>query len=78
MIGDLAAGYRHVSMRTEGNFPLSLATIFCRFVLKTYVPEGFGGKRNHVMSTVPAKLALFSTFLARIAAHSAIDVGIPV
>ncbi|XP_013393655.1 1-phosphatidylinositol 4,5-bisphosphate phosphodiesterase beta-4 [Lingula anatina] len=38
----LQAGYRHVSLRTEGNFPLSLPTVFCRFILKTYVPEGFG------------------------------------
>ena len=46
---DFDAGYRHVSLRTEGNFPLSLTTIFCRFVLKTYVPEGFGGKRRSVI-----------------------------
>lgn len=38
----LQAGYRHISLRTEGNFPLSLPTVFCRIVLKTYVPEGFG------------------------------------
>uniref|UniRef100_A0A1I8IV66 Phosphoinositide phospholipase C n=1 Tax=Macrostomum lignano TaxID=282301 RepID=A0A1I8IV66_9PLAT len=36
----LCAGYRHISLRTEGNFPLSLPTIFCRIDLKTYVPEG--------------------------------------
>ena len=41
-----AAGYRHVSLRTEGNIPLSLTTVFCRFIVKTYVPEGFGGKRQ--------------------------------
>ncbi|KAK6180992.1 hypothetical protein SNE40_008943 [Patella caerulea] len=38
----LQAGYRHISLRTEGNFPLSLQTVFCRIILKTYVPEGFG------------------------------------
>ncbi|ESO08873.1 hypothetical protein HELRODRAFT_109918 [Helobdella robusta] len=38
----LQAGYRHISLRTEGNFPLSLPTVFCKIVLKTYVPEGFG------------------------------------
>jgi hypothetical protein len=40
----LLSGYRHISLRTEGNFPLSLPTVFCRIILKTYVPEGFGGK----------------------------------
>ena len=38
----LQAGYRHISLRTEGNFPLSLPTIFCHIVLKTYVPDGLG------------------------------------
>ena len=37
-------GYRHISLRTEGNFPLSLPTVFCRIVLKTYVPVEFGGE----------------------------------
>ncbi len=27
-------------MRTEGNFPLSLPTIFCQIILKSYVPDG--------------------------------------
>ena len=40
----LQAGYRHISLRTEANFPLSLPTVFCHIVLKTYVPDGFGGK----------------------------------
>jgi len=39
----VVSGYRHISLRTEGNFPLSLPTVFCRIVLKTYVPEGLGG-----------------------------------
>uniref|UniRef100_A0A8C7JK32 Phosphoinositide phospholipase C n=1 Tax=Oncorhynchus kisutch TaxID=8019 RepID=A0A8C7JK32_ONCKI len=38
----LQAGYRHISLRNEGNKPLSLPTVFCNIVLKTYVPEGFG------------------------------------
>jgi phosphatidylinositol phospholipase C beta len=38
----LQAGYRHISLRTEGNFPLSLPTLFCRIILKTYVPDGLG------------------------------------
>lgn len=38
----LQAGYRHISLRNEGNKPLSLATVFCDIVLKTYVPDGFG------------------------------------
>lgn len=42
----LQAGYRHISLRNEGNKPLSLPTIFCNIVLKTYVPDGFGGKLN--------------------------------
>ncbi|XP_052105279.1 1-phosphatidylinositol 4,5-bisphosphate phosphodiesterase beta-4-like isoform X2 [Mytilus californianus] len=35
----LQAGYRYISLRTEGNFPLSLPTVFCRIILNTYVPE---------------------------------------
>ncbi|XP_018422087.1 PREDICTED: 1-phosphatidylinositol 4,5-bisphosphate phosphodiesterase beta-4 isoform X2 [Nanorana parkeri] len=38
----LQAGYRHISLRNEGNKPVSLPTIFCDIVLKTYVPDGFG------------------------------------
>lgn len=37
----LQAGYRHIPLRTEGNFPLSLPTVFCCISLKTYVPEEF-------------------------------------
>ncbi|VEL32646.1 unnamed protein product [Protopolystoma xenopodis] len=36
----LQSGYRHISLRTEGNFPLSLPTLFCRVSLTTYIPEG--------------------------------------
>ncbi|XP_075060093.1 1-phosphatidylinositol 4,5-bisphosphate phosphodiesterase beta-4 isoform X6 [Mixophyes fleayi] len=38
----LQAGYRHISLRNEGNKPISLPTVFCNIVLKTYVPDGFG------------------------------------
>ncbi|CAL8394576.1 unnamed protein product, partial [Arctogadus glacialis] len=38
----LQAGYRHISLRNEGNKPLSLPTIFCQIILRTYVPDGFG------------------------------------
>ena len=39
----LQAGFRHIPLRTEGNFPLSLPTVFCCISLKTYVPEEFQG-----------------------------------
>ncbi|KAI2652383.1 1-phosphatidylinositol 4,5-bisphosphate phosphodiesterase beta-4 [Labeo rohita] len=42
----LQAGYRHISLRNEGNKPLSLPTVFCNIVLKTYVPDGFGDVPN--------------------------------
>lgn len=45
----LQAGYRHISLRNEGNKPLSLPTVFCNIVLKTYVPDGFGGKKKHIL-----------------------------
>ncbi|CAH1793119.1 unnamed protein product, partial [Owenia fusiformis] len=38
----LQAGYRHISLRTEGNFPLSLPTVFCRIIIHTYVPDRWG------------------------------------
>ncbi|XP_076834770.1 1-phosphatidylinositol 4,5-bisphosphate phosphodiesterase beta-4 isoform X2 [Brachyhypopomus gauderio] len=38
----LQTGYRHISLRNEGNKPLSLPTVFCNIILKTYVPDGFG------------------------------------
>jgi phosphatidylinositol phospholipase C beta len=40
----LQSGYRYISLRTEGNFPLSLPTIFCRIILETYIPEEVGSK----------------------------------
>ncbi|XP_013782040.2 1-phosphatidylinositol 4,5-bisphosphate phosphodiesterase-like [Limulus polyphemus] len=38
----LQAGYRHVALRTEGNFPTSLAMLFICIELKIYVPDGLG------------------------------------
>ena len=38
----LQAGYRHISLRTEGNFPMSLPMLFICFELKIYVPDGLG------------------------------------
>lgn len=42
----LQAGYRHISLRTEANFPLALPTLFCHIVLKTFVPDGLACKHN--------------------------------
>ena len=39
---DLQAGYRHISLKTEGNFPMSLPMLFCNIELKIYVPDGLG------------------------------------
>lgn len=44
----LQAGYRHIPLRTEGNFPLSLPTVFCCISLKTYVPEELQGIVNEL------------------------------
>jgi len=40
---DLQAGYRHIALRTEGNFPMSLPMLFCNIDLKIYIPDGLGG-----------------------------------
>lgn len=36
----LCPGYRHVSLRTEANQLLPLATLFLLIVVKDYVPDG--------------------------------------
>ncbi|GFT90585.1 1-phosphatidylinositol 4,5-bisphosphate phosphodiesterase beta-4 [Trichonephila clavipes] len=36
------SSFRHVSLRTEGNFPLSLAMLFICVELKIYIPDGLG------------------------------------
>ncbi len=40
------AGYRHISLRTEGNFPMSLPMLFCNIELKVYIPDGLNGKKE--------------------------------
>ncbi|XP_020282663.1 1-phosphatidylinositol 4,5-bisphosphate phosphodiesterase-like isoform X2 [Pseudomyrmex gracilis] len=37
----LQAGYRHIALRTEANFPMSLPMLFCNIDIKIYVPDGF-------------------------------------
>lgn len=39
----LQAGYRHISLKTEANFPMALPMLFCNIELKIYVPDGFEG-----------------------------------
>ena len=39
----LQAGYRHLTLRSDGTVPLPFAVLFCRFNLDTYVPEGLFG-----------------------------------
>ncbi|KAI6213623.1 Phosphoinositide phospholipase C [Aphelenchoides besseyi] len=39
----LQSGYRHISLRTESNMPLTLSTLFVQLVLKTYVPDELSG-----------------------------------
>lgn len=38
----LQAGYRHISLRTEGNFPMSLPMLFICIELTIYAPDGMG------------------------------------
>ena len=37
------AGYRHIALRTEGNFPMTLPMLFINIELKVYIPDGLGG-----------------------------------
>ncbi|XP_017892907.1 1-phosphatidylinositol 4,5-bisphosphate phosphodiesterase-like [Ceratina calcarata] len=37
----LQAGYRHIALKTEANFPMALPMLFCNIELKIYVPDGF-------------------------------------
>ena len=41
-ISFLQNGYRHVALKTEGNYPMSLPMIFVQFEIKIYVPDGLG------------------------------------
>lgn len=49
----LQAGYRHISLRTEANFPMSLPMLFCNVELKIYVPDGFEGQLFLFSYTMP-------------------------
>lgn len=40
----LQSGYRHISLRTEANFPMSLPMLFCNIEIKIYVPDGYEGR----------------------------------
>ena len=53
----LQAGYRHISLRTEANFPMSLPMLFCNIEIKIYVPDGFEGKREATVSIEPRALS---------------------
>ena len=48
------AGYRHIALRTEGNFPMSLPMLFCNIELKIYIPDGLAGTKcsNVLMSII--------------------------
>lgn len=37
----LQKGYRHILLRSEANFPLSLPMLFCNIDINIYVPDGF-------------------------------------
>ncbi|XP_076659589.1 1-phosphatidylinositol 4,5-bisphosphate phosphodiesterase isoform X3 [Halictus rubicundus] len=39
----LQSGYRHIALRTEANFPMSLPMLFCNIEIKIYVPDGYEG-----------------------------------
>ncbi len=42
----LQAVYRHISLRNEGNKPLSLPTVFCKHRPEDILPDGFGGEHT--------------------------------
>lgn len=46
----LQAGYRHISLRSEANFPMALPMLFCNIELKIYVPDGFEGELSYLFS----------------------------
>ena len=55
---DLQAGYRHIALRTEGNFPMSLPMLFCNIELKVYIPDGLSGEPRITMLTLLQCLGL--------------------
>jgi phosphatidylinositol phospholipase C, beta len=38
----IQVGYRHISLRTEANFPMSLPCLFVHIDVSIYIPDGFG------------------------------------
>ncbi|XP_052698208.1 1-phosphatidylinositol 4,5-bisphosphate phosphodiesterase beta-4-like isoform X2 [Crassostrea angulata] len=58
----LQSGYRYISLRTEGNFPLSLPTIFCRIILETYIPEEVGLLADILANPQDKKQRMFDKF----------------
>jgi len=52
-VNDLQAGYRHISLKTEGNFPMSLPMLFCNIELKIY-----GEFVNYIILSVVSRLLL--------------------
>uniref|UniRef100_A0A914LV41 Phosphoinositide phospholipase C n=1 Tax=Meloidogyne incognita TaxID=6306 RepID=A0A914LV41_MELIC len=43
LLDGLQSGYRHISLRTENNQPLTLPSLFVHLQLKTYVPDELSG-----------------------------------
>lgn len=66
----LQAGYRHISLRSEANFPMALPMLFCNIELKIYVPDGFEGRLNSGFAHSLQSLIFNSTFLDFMAALS--------
>ena len=60
---DLQAGYRHISLKTEGNFPMSLPMLFCNIELKIYVPDGLGGEFTQIYYLSSALHCLIPLFV---------------
>lgn len=54
----LQSGYRHIALRTEANFSMSLPMLFCNIEIKIYAPDGLQGNKqkngvkmyNHVLT----------------------------
>ncbi|KAI3385216.1 hypothetical protein SNEBB_001958 [Seison nebaliae] len=57
----LQAGYRHVSLRTEANFPMSLPTVFIHIVLSTYIPVGLSEIANALNNPLAVEKKITTT-----------------
>ena len=49
---------RHIALRTEGNFPMSLPMLFCNIELKIYIPDGLKGESNTIFLPAAQRLSL--------------------